>query len=156
MTEQSTTTEVVPHSITVTRTIAASPSALYAAWTEPDRMRRWFATVVDADVRVGGRYRIEIHEDDGSVNGFTGEYLTLRPDEEVAFTFTHHSQTPADRISDETVTVTFREVEPDRTEVAVTNRWTGPAVGPSDYATLREGWELWISLLADHFGSARR
>jgi len=152
VTEQSTsTTGLVAHAITVTRTIAASPAALYAAWTEPDRMRRWFATVVDADVRVGGRYRIEVHEDDGTVNRFTGRYLVLRPGEEVAFTFTHHSQTPADRISDETVTVTLHEVGPGRTEVAVTNRWTGPEVGPSDYATLREGWELWISLLADHF-----
>jgi uncharacterized protein YndB with AHSA1/START domain len=151
MTEPTTAPALVPHSITVTRTIAASPAALYAAWTEPDRMRQWFATVVEADVRVGGRYRIEVHEDDGSVNGFTGEYLALEPGERVAFTFTHHSQTPADRISDETVTVTFHEVEPGRTEVGVTNSWTGPEVGPSDYAALRDGWEVWASQLAAHF-----
>jgi len=151
MTESATAPALVPHTITVTRTIAAAPAALYAAWTEPDRMRQWFATVVEADVRVGGRYRIEVHEDDGTVNGFTGEYLALEPAERVAFTFTHHSQTPADRISDETVTVTFREVGPDRTEVSITNAWTGPEVGPSDYAGLREGWEVWMSMLVAHF-----
>ena len=143
--------KLVPHTITVSRTITASPAALYAAWTEPDRMRQWFATVVDADVRVGGRYRIEVHEDDGTVNGFTGEYLVLEPAERVAFTFTHHSQTAADRISDETVTVTFRAAGPDRTEVSVTNSWTGPEVEPSDYAKLREGWEIWVDQLAKHF-----
>ncbi len=42
---------VVPHTVTVTRTIGTSREAIYAAWTEPDRMRQWFATVVDADVR---------------------------------------------------------------------------------------------------------
>jgi uncharacterized protein YndB with AHSA1/START domain len=151
MTETTGSAEVVPHRITVTRTIAASPAALYAAWTEPDRMRQWFATVVDADVRVGGRYRIENHEDDGTVNAFTGEYLALEPGARVVFTFTHHSQTPADRISDETVTVTFDEVEPGRTEVRVTNSWTGPTVGPSDFDLLREGWDLWIDLLVKHF-----
>jgi uncharacterized protein YndB with AHSA1/START domain len=142
---------VVPHTVSVTRVIAASPDVLYAAWTEPDLMRRWFATVVDADVRVGGRYRIEIHEDDGTVNGFTGEYLELDRASRIAFTFTHHSQTPEDRISDEKVVVTFREVELGRTEVTVTNSWTGPEAGPSDYEALRAGFDEWIDLLEKLF-----
>lgn len=138
---------VVPHRVSVSRTLDATPAALYAAWTEPEKMRRWYATVVDADVRVGGRYRIEMHEADGAVNGFTGEYLALEPDERVAFTFTHHSQTPEDRISDEIVTVTFREVGPGRTEVTLVNSWTGPATEPSDYDQLRAGWNEWLDLL---------
>jgi uncharacterized protein YndB with AHSA1/START domain len=135
------TPNVVPHTVTVRRVVAATPHVLYAAWTEPEQMRQWYATVVDADVRVGGRYRVEMHEPDGTVNGFTGEYLTLDAPRRVAFTFTHISQTPADNISDETVTVDFREVEAGRTEVTITNRWTGPECGPSDYEALRGGWE---------------
>ncbi|HYH31924.1 MAG TPA: SRPBCC domain-containing protein [Pseudonocardia sp.] len=142
---------VVPHSVTVVRTIAAAPERLYAAWTEPEQMRRWFATVVDADVRVGGRYRIELHEEDGSVNAFTGEYLELIPPERVAFTFTHHSQTPEDRISDEKVVVTFRAIEAGRTEVAITNSWTGPDFEPSYYDELRGGWEEWVGRLEKLF-----
>lgn len=142
---------VVPHTVTVTRTIPATPGALYAAWTEPELMRRWYATVVDADVRVGGRYRIELHEEDGSVNGFTGEYLELQPHSRVSFTFTHHAQKPEDQITDETVTVTFREVEPGRTEVSITNSWTGPEFEPSYYDDLRGGWEEWMDLLAKQF-----
>lgn len=138
---------VVAHSVSVSRVIAASAATLYAAWTEPDQMRRWFATVVDADVRVGGRYRIENHEDDGSVNVFTGEYLVLDPTSRLKFSFTHHSQAPADRISDETVTVTFRETEPGRTTVTIINSWTGPEFEPSDYDGLREGWAEWLSRL---------
>jgi uncharacterized protein YndB with AHSA1/START domain len=145
------TTNVVPHTVSVQRIVAATPEALYAAWTEPDQMRRWYATVVDADVRVGGRYRIEIHEDDGSVNGFTGEYLALEPPARLVFTFTHHSQTPEHRISDETVTVEFREIEPGRTAVTLTNSWTGPECEPSEYDTLRSGWDEWLSLLEKIF-----
>jgi uncharacterized protein YndB with AHSA1/START domain len=142
---------VVPHNVTVVRTIAASREALYAAWTEPDKMRQWFATVVDADVRVGGRYRIELHEADGSVNGFTGEYLELEPPSRIAFTLTHHSQTPEDRISDEKVEVTLREIEPGRTELTLVNSWTGPAFEPSGYDELRGGWEEWINRLEKVF-----
>ena len=141
------TSGVVPHTVTVSRIVAATREALYAAWTEPDQMRRWYATVVDADVRVGGRYRIEMHEADGVVNGFTGEYLALEPPARLAFTFTHHGQTPEHRISDETVTVEFREVGPGRTEVTLTNCWTGPEFDPSEYEALRGGWDEWLNRL---------
>jgi uncharacterized protein YndB with AHSA1/START domain len=141
----------VPHRVTVVRTISASAEALYAAWTEPDKMRQWYATVVDADVRVGGRYRIELHEDDGTVNGFTGEYLELTPPTRIAFTFTHHSQTPEDRISDEKVEVTLREIAPGRTELTLVNSWTGPEFEPSGYDELRGGWEEWVDRLEKAF-----
>ncbi|OLT15801.1 hypothetical protein BJF78_15495 [Pseudonocardia sp. CNS-139] len=141
------TDDVVPHTLTVRRVVAGTPERLYAAWTEPDQMRRWYATVVDADVRVGGAYRIELHEDDGSVNGFTGEYLRLEPPALVEFTFRHHGLTPEDRISGETVTVEFRAAGAGRTEVVLTNRWTGPPCEPSDYTSLAQGWEQWFDML---------
>ncbi|MFC4943545.1 SRPBCC family protein [Pseudonocardia sp. GCM10023141] len=146
MTEQP-TRPVTAHSVTVSRVIAASPQALYGAWTEPEQLRRWFGTTVTADVRIGGRYRVEIVEADGTVNGFVGEYLTLEPGRAVAFTFTHIAQTPAHRISDETVTVTFREIGPGRTELTLVNTWTGPECEPSDYAGLQAGFGEWFDLL---------
>jgi uncharacterized protein YndB with AHSA1/START domain len=138
---------VVPHEVTVRRTIAATPDTLYRAWTEPLLLERWFGTVVTADVRVGGRYRVEMHESDGTVNGFVGEYLTLDPPATVAFTFSHIAQTPADRISDETVTVTFTPTADGRTELVLVNAWTGPAAGPSDYQAVQAGFSEWLDLL---------
>lgn len=141
------TDPVVPHTVTVRRTMAATADTLYRAWTEPDLLGRWFGTVVAADVRIGGRYRVEIHESDGTVNGFVGEYLTLDPPHTVAFTFTHIAQTPADRISDETVTVSFAPTDDGYTELVLVNAWTGPPAGPSDYQALEEGFGLWLDLL---------
>jgi uncharacterized protein YndB with AHSA1/START domain len=138
---------VTPHEVTVRRTIAATPDTLYRAWTEPLLLEQWFGTVVTADVRVGGRYRVEIHESDGTVNGFVGEYLTLDPPQTVAFTFTHIAQTPADRISDETVTVTFTPIDDRRTELVLVNAWTGPAATPSDYQAMQEGFAIWLDML---------
>lgn len=37
------------------------------------------------------------------------------------------------------MTVTLREIEPRRTEVTVTNSWTGPEFEPSYYDELRSG-----------------
>lgn len=62
-------------------------------------------------------------------------------------TLTHHSQKPQDRIGDEVVTVTFREIEPGRTEISVTNSWTGPEFEPSLHDDLRSGWEEWVDRL---------
>jgi uncharacterized protein YndB with AHSA1/START domain/DNA-binding transcriptional ArsR family regulator len=136
-----------PHALTVTRVLSATPAELYAAWTEPDRMRRWYATVVDGEARAGGAYRIEIHEADGAVYAFTGHYLELEPGVRLGFTFTSDLERPEDGISGETVTVTFRQVDANRTEQTVTNSWTGPAVSPDDYDALRAGWEEWIDRL---------
>ena len=121
---------LVPHAITVSRISAAPPVAIYAAWTEPDLMRRCDAgsppslTPTCASVR----HRTELHEDDRSVNGSTGEYLTLEPYSRIR-------------------SLTFREIEPGRTEITITNSWTGPAFEPVYYDELRSGWEEWIDRL---------
>ena len=144
-------------SVTIVRRIAARPSIVFDALTMPEGISAWWGPdagpvlVAETDVRVGGRYRIELHEADGTVNGFTGEYLELQPPSRIAFTFTHHSQTSEDRISDEKVMVTFREVEPGRTELTLVNSWTGPAFEPSYYDELRGGWEEWINRLEKVF-----
>ena len=56
----------------LTRTYAAPPEKVYAAWTDPQALKRWFAPSddfqtpeVEADVRVGGRYRIVMRSPDG-------------------------------------------------------------------------------------------
>lgn len=43
--------------------------------------------------------------------------------------------------------LTFREIEPGRTEITITNSWTGPAFEPVYYDELRSGWEEWIDRL---------
>jgi uncharacterized protein YndB with AHSA1/START domain len=43
----------------------ASPEEVWSALTEPERLVRWLANVVEMDVSVGGRYLLVWHEDDG-------------------------------------------------------------------------------------------
>jgi uncharacterized protein YndB with AHSA1/START domain len=132
--------------VVVSRVINASPDAAYAAWTDPDIMRRWMATEVDADVRVGGRYRITIHEEDGAINSFTGEYLVLEPGKRLVKTFRHHSAKPGE-YEDESVEVTFQPAGSGRTTVTVTNTWTGSKVSTEQADGMRDGFEIWLDQL---------
>lgn len=53
-----------PHALTLTRTIAATPEAVFDAWTRPELLARWSCPDpeakldIDVDLRVGGGYRI--------------------------------------------------------------------------------------------------
>ncbi|AKT42489.1 SRPBCC family protein [Chondromyces crocatus] len=136
------------HLFAMVRTIDASPEAVYAAWTQPEIMRRWFATVVEADVRVGGRYRIENHETDGTVNVHAGEYLVLEPGRRIVMTFQHVGATPNTDYFDEFVSVTLRPLPSGMTELTLENGWDGLGPGDDGLEALKQGWGEWLDLLA--------
>jgi uncharacterized protein YndB with AHSA1/START domain len=78
--------------ILVTREFDAPPSLVYRAWTTPDLVKRWWhanrgtVTVVEIDLRVGGRWRYVMVADDGTEVGFHGEYREVVPDERIVST----------------------------------------------------------------------
>lgn len=139
---------VVEHAVDTVREIAATPEQLYAAWTEPELMRGWMARTVEADVRVGGRYRMEVDQPDGLVHVFTGQYLELDPPHRLVMTFAAEGPGIDEPIADEKVTVLLEQVGDGRTRVTIRNTWTGEAWGDDAYDALREGWGLWLDLLA--------
>ena len=139
------------NTVVVVRTLDASADNVYAAWTNPTVMRRWLATVVETDLRVGGRYRIAIHEDDGTVNVFTGEYQVLEPGRRIVKTFRHHSAKPGEYV-DEFVDVTLRPLGPNRTELTLVNGWTTPSATNQQLEAVKEGFNRWLDLLEAALG----
>lgn len=69
----------------VRRTIRASPERLFAAWTEPEQLLRWWGpaqvqcAVADVDLRVGGRYRLANRLPDGSIWWIAGTFEAVAP-----------------------------------------------------------------------------
>jgi uncharacterized protein YndB with AHSA1/START domain len=128
----------------VSRHIPASPARLFRAWTTPDEVKRWFARPegwdvpnVDMDVRVGGRYRIEVHGNDVSVTAI-GRYHTVVPDEKLTFSFAWEEPLlmPVLETGETTVTVEFR-ASGGGTDVVLTHeRLRGDAM----FAFHRMGW----------------
>jgi len=147
------------HRFRTTRTVNASLDEAYRAWTEPALMRHWFGTVVEADVRVGGTYRVENHEPDGQIFKHKGEYRVLEPRRRIVKTFVFDGENfpeYASEYSDEVLTITFREVGPRRTEVTLTNEWNGKGMTGEERENLGRGWADWLgryeSGLARDFG----
>ncbi len=90
-------------SLTLVRRLAASPAKVYAAWTQPAQITQWMhpgQTVcvhAEADVRVGGRFRVIMREPDGEEHDVSGEYREVVPDAKLVFTW-HWRSTP-ERVS---------------------------------------------------------
>lgn len=76
--------------VTVEREFAAPIDEVFAAWTTPALMARWLSPTgraeVDADIRVGGRFRVVMLDADSRLE-HTGEYLRVEPPSLLAFTW---------------------------------------------------------------------
>jgi uncharacterized protein YndB with AHSA1/START domain len=78
--------------ILITREFDAPRSLVYTAWTTPELVRRWWSgrrgemTVVEMDLRVGGRWRYVMIASGGHEVAFHGEYREIVPDERIVWT----------------------------------------------------------------------
>ena len=75
--------------ITLTRTIAAPPSKVYAAYTSAEGWCAWCCETAEVDPRVGGRYHI-------FTEGYNalGDFTDLEPDRSIAFTWDGDGEPP--------------------------------------------------------------
>ena len=86
-------------SLTLKRRLNAAPAKVYAAWTDPEKIARWFgpAQVVagsvraDIDARVGGRYRVSFKMQDGEHHEVAGVYREMVPNQRLTFSWAWHS-----------------------------------------------------------------
>ncbi len=80
-------------SLTIKRRLNAPPEKVYGAWTEPAKIMRWFGPEraqmlsAEADVRVGGRYRMVFRTPDGEEHNVSGAYREVIPNEKLVFTW---------------------------------------------------------------------
>ena len=80
--------------VVVRRAFAARPARVFAAWCRPELMAQWFVPAprwradVTADVRIGGRYRVAMHDPAGGVHVQEGAYMSIEPDSRLVFTWT--------------------------------------------------------------------
>jgi uncharacterized protein YndB with AHSA1/START domain len=105
------------------RSYDAPPERVFAAWTSPEVLRRWWAARPDwtspeaeVDLRVGGRYRLAMSNTEGETHAVAGVYTEVAPPERLAYTWAWEE----DASTESHVTVEFR---PDggRTTVVITH-----------------------------------
>ncbi len=78
----------------LSRTFSAPRENVFRAWTTEEALKRWHAPSddfstphVEVDLRVGGRYRIEMKDPQGESHVVTGVYREIVPPEKLVFTF---------------------------------------------------------------------
>jgi uncharacterized protein YndB with AHSA1/START domain len=81
--------------ILITREFDAPRHLVYRAWTTPELVECWWhanrgrVTLVEIDLRVGGRWRQVMVADDGMEVGFHGEYREVVENERIVSTETY-------------------------------------------------------------------
>lgn len=84
-------------SLTLRRRLNASPERVYAAWTQPSQLMQWmhpFDTTcihAEADVRVGGRFRVIMRSPDGEEHDVSGTYREVVHGARLAFSWAWRS-----------------------------------------------------------------
>jgi uncharacterized protein YndB with AHSA1/START domain len=103
----------VKPSLTLKRRFKAPPAKVFAAFTDPEKMKRWMGPGeivthrADADPRVGGRYRIEMRSPNGEDHNVGGVYNEVIANEKLVFTWSWDA-VPPDQPYESLVTITFK------------------------------------------------
>src|SRR5512136_1803719 len=86
--------------LVVEHTFPSPRPRVYQAWTDPVLMEKWFAPAgrqavgVEAEMVVGGSYRIGMRGPDGKVDVVAGKYVEILPPERLVFTWAWQTDPP--------------------------------------------------------------
>jgi uncharacterized protein YndB with AHSA1/START domain len=92
------TAVAVKPGLTIKRRINAAPAKIYQAWTDPQKMMRWYAPAgadtlhAETDARVGGRFRVLMRTPDGEEHDVSGVYREVVLGEKLVFTWQWRSK----------------------------------------------------------------
>jgi uncharacterized protein YndB with AHSA1/START domain len=86
-------------SLTLRRRLNAPPEKVYAAWTDPQKIARWFGPAsvkagseqASIDARVGGRYCVSFTMESGEYHEVGGVYREMVPNARLVFSWAWHS-----------------------------------------------------------------
>ena len=109
-TKSSAAADVARPSLSFKRRLDAPPAKVYAAWTDPQKIVRWFGRAdakpgsfsADIEARIGGRFRVSFSTDNEYYE-IGGVYREVVPNQRLVFSWAWHS-TP-ERESQVTVTL---------------------------------------------------
>jgi len=110
-----TAAETATYSLTLTRILNAPRERVFAAWTDPAQLAKWFmpapgfTTTATNELRRGGSYTLSMRNPEGVLHAATGKYMEIVPPERLVFTWTS-VQNPA-LATDTLVTIQLRDLD---------------------------------------------
>jgi uncharacterized protein YndB with AHSA1/START domain len=124
----------------IDRVIEAPRPVVFAAFTDPDQLARWWGPQgfsvpnLSVDARAGASYRLEMQPPEGDPFYLGGEYRDVDPPARLAFTFTYEE--PDEDDVENLVTLEFRDLG-ESTEIAFSQ---GPFRTEARRALHLDGW----------------
>jgi len=140
--------------LVVRRLSRATPERLFAFWTEPEHLMRWWGPngascpAAEIDLRAGGSYRIANRFADGNVVWIAGVFEEIQRPHRLVYTW--QLEKPA--ASRERVSVSF-EPHGDMTQVIVTHERIAGAAARTSH---ERGWNGCLDGLARYVGESAR
>jgi uncharacterized protein YndB with AHSA1/START domain len=139
------------NAVHVAQVIRASQDRLFRAWTTPDELAMWWRmdepgwafSSATVDLRVGGAYRLGMTSPDGKLHVAVGVYREVSRPARLAFTWDWDDA--ESRVGETLVTVEFKKVSADTTEVLVTHERFPDAARAEGH---KRGWTQLLALLA--------
>jgi uncharacterized protein YndB with AHSA1/START domain len=104
------TQTVTKPSLTLKRRLNSPPAKVFSAWTDPEKIKRWFGpgqtkvALAEFDTRVGGRFRIVATSPDGEEHHVSGAFREVVPNEKLVYTWAWRSTPERESL----VTVEFK------------------------------------------------
>jgi uncharacterized protein YndB with AHSA1/START domain len=104
------TNDAVKPSLTLKRRLNAPAEKVYAAWTDPQKIVRWFGpdsgpvTKANIDLRVGGGFTIAFNTEDGEHHEVAGIYREVVTNEKLVLTWAWHTMKERESL----VTITIK------------------------------------------------
>ena len=151
-----TTTQSSTATLNISRTFQANREKVFQAWTTATALKQWFGPTdgftvpsAEVDLRVGGKYRIQMKAPDGEMHTVGGVYREVAAPEKLVFTWAWEegggcgdsgNEQPVETL----VTVEFRE-KGQSTEVLLTHELF-PTTESRDKHD--EGWSGCLNRLA--------
>ncbi|MCB1492353.1 MAG: SRPBCC domain-containing protein [Rhodobiaceae bacterium] len=137
-------------SLRIERTFAASPEDVFDAWTKPDIMRSWWGPEAmtpvscEADLREGGRWRVEMR---GSETSYAvgGQYVRIDRPRELVFTWSWEGGVQG---ADETLVTVTMATDGDNTVLVLLHERFATAVSRDNH---HRGWTSTLNSLEKHF-----
>lgn len=147
MAKEQMTTQPALH---IKHTFRAPRERVFRAWTDPKELALWFhvspdysTRVPELDLRVGGKYHLEMHHKGGNIYRLGGTYREIQPPEKIFFTW-RWEQDPSKHES--VVTVEFRDLGPS-TEILLSHELLP---GAEEREKHGQGWDGCFEQLAKY------
>jgi uncharacterized protein YndB with AHSA1/START domain len=146
----------IGHMLVVTREFNAPRERVWKAWTEPSQITQWLnmgdgmvAESARVDLRVGGKFRIQLKTADGEYFTAAGTYLEVRPFDRLVYTWDWEKDGAGTEFGElegkETqLTVEFR-AEGSRTKLVLTHEKLDTVERRDRHVT---GWTRWVDSMA--------